>query len=128
MGYYSALDIQTQEERAPVVPPRIAFLRNQLDVLWERLEDLMRRSEDPELYDRYFYSDHITEAYELPETVQGALEAIRTATQELDALNVKTRNFEHWLETVRTTGATPDGQLVMSTRMFPISHISTPAA
>ena len=128
MGYYSALDIQIQGEQSPAVPPRIEFLRGRLDVLWERLEDLLRWSEDPEFHDRYFYSDHITEAYELPGTVQGAVDAIRTVNQELDELNVKVRNFEHWMESVRTTGATPDGQFVISVHIFPVSYISTQAA
>lgn len=128
MGYFSALDIQMQEDRAPVVPPRIDFLRCRLDELWERLEDLLRWSEDPEFHDRYFYSDHITEAYELPGTVQGALDAIRTVNQELDELNTKARNFEHWMKTVRSTGATPDGQIVLPAHIFPINHITMQAA
>lgn len=128
MGYYSALDIRMQEEKAPVVPPKIEFLRCRLDYLWDRLEDLLRWSEDPQLHDRYFYSDHITQEYELPCTVQGALAAIEEITRQLDEHKEQARRYELWLETIRSTGATPEGQLVLSHTVFPRHHLQMDAA
>lgn len=128
MGYYSRYDVELQESREPRVSPEIEALTIRLDCLWEQLEDLLWWSGIPEFHDRYFYRDHVTEPYELPDTVQGALDAIAEVTQRLEAHKDQTRMYEIWLETVRKTGATPEGQLVLPRNMFPVYQLQMQAA
>lgn len=128
MGYFSNYDIAQQEYREPTVPEWVESLRLRLDYLWDRLEDLLRWSEDPQFHDRYFYSDHIPEAHELPDTVQGALVAIEDANRQLREHNEQVRLYEFWIETVRRTGATPEGQMVLPRHVFPLHELQSQVA
>ena len=128
MGFFSRYDIELQEHIEPTIPPEIETMTARLDYLWERLEDLLRRSENPEFHDHYFCHDHITEPYELPNTVQGALDAIAEITRRLEDHKDQARMYEIWLETVRKTGATPEGQLVLPRNMFPVYQLQMQVA
>ena len=128
MGYFSRYDVELQEHKEPSILPEIEAMTMRLDYLWERLEDLLRWSENPEYHDRYFYRDHVTEPYELPNTVLGGLDAIAEVMQRLEVHKGQVRMYEAWLETVRKTGATPEGQMVLPRHVFPMHQLQMQAA
>lgn len=128
MGFFSNLNISMQEQGEPTVSLWVERMRSRLDYLWEQLETLLRLSEVPQLHDRYFYSNHVPEAYELPDTVQGTLAAIHSVTQQLEERQASELRYDLWLKTVRETGVTPDGQMVLPRHIFPTGQLQMQVA
>lgn len=124
MGWYSELDIELQY-REDRFSDRLDALVNQREFLIDRLEELdSMRPRDPfdPMYDQYFYSDHTAELWELPTTVQGVLEVVRLIDKEIRIEGEKATHLE-FLHTVLHAGETPEGQLVLSAKLFPMEDL-----
>lgn len=128
MGYFSRLEVTEAEHAEPMIDLVEDNLTQRLEVLWDQLAVLSWCCNDPEIYERYFYSDHIPEPYELPNTIQDVLCLISTLSQQLTEHREQKQRYDRWLEVVRSTGATPDGQIVLSACVFPLLHLKMQAA
>ena len=130
MGYFSELDIELQTYTYGD--------QSCLDELWCELHDLQNWLDDLEEmrphdpmdpdYDRYFYEDHITERYELADTVEGLLrqmDTVRSLIREEEDLECQRAAF---VKALVETGATPRGQFVIPLNLYPLSDFNTAAA
>ena len=120
MGYFSQLALTMNERQSfrpdASYPSEINYLELRLGELYNQLEELNAfRPHDPmhPLYDRYFYEDHLPNPYEIPNTVQGVLSAIREAEEMLAKHTRKEENYRQFISAVEHTGAAPDGQYVI---------------
>lgn len=131
MGWFSKLDYELRYREDKKDVKRLEILERQREFLWDRLDELEEiRPFDPcdPLYDLYFYSDHVTVMWENPQTVQDILESIRLVDEEIENVNGQETPRCEFLRSVLNTGATPDGQFVLSARMFPVEEVWQTAA
>lgn len=129
MGFFSELDIEVQS-CSNDAENCLDGLRFELQSLQNRLDDLEEyRPCDPTdlFYDRYFYEDHITELYESEDTVQGLLRQMELVKNKLCAEKLRERARIAFVNAVLDTGATPQGQLVLPHRLYPVQELNMAA-
>lgn len=131
MGWFSELDIELRYGKDKKDRRRVDVLERQRDFLEDRLEELDEiRPFDPldPLYDLYFYSNHVTVMWENPQTIQDILESLRLIDEEIAEFKAQETTRLEFLRSVLNTGATPDGQVVLSAKLFPVEEVWQPAA
>ncbi len=131
MGWHSEMDLELRYCERPKTSDRLETLERQREFLLDRLEELDEiRPFDPldPLYDLYFYSNHVTVMWENPQTVQDVLESLRLIDEEIMEVKEQENTHFEFLWALMNTGATPDGQFVLSARMFPVEDVWGTAA
>lgn len=129
MGYFSQLAL-TLDERQSFRPDasyssEINYLELRLGDLYNQLEELNAfRPHDPmhPLYDRCFYEDHLPNPYEIPNTVQGVLSAIRVVEETLAKRTRQEEEYRQFISAVENTGTAPDGQYVILCAFLPAAQ------
>lgn len=128
MGYFSQRAIMTDDCRSYRADGCHLFnenpLKMHLEALHDKLDELMDSyPHDPKHlgYDRYFYSDHIPELYEVPMTIQGVLRAIKIADREIERRKLREANQQRLISSILGSGETPDGQIVIIGIFLPIT-------
>ena len=135
MGYFSretmAWSEQLRERSDWNNPTEEAVLRCQMEELMTQMEELDdMRPRDPlhPMYDRYFYEDHLSRSYEMPDTVQGLLRAIESLRAEIQKREKAIAKRNRFLASVRNTGADEDGQFVLISALMPLMSPETVCA
>ena len=103
-------------------PSREMVLQFLLDHLLGTLEELnVVRPHDPlhPLYDRYFYEDCLTCAYEEPGSVQGVLKAINEVRALIREEEGKHRGYHSYISLLENADIDPDGEYEILASLLP---------
>jgi len=121
MGYYSEYDIDCQARGYKDTSAGLELLELQLSDLRDRLlsfdEHILSDPLHP-LHDRYFYTDHIVEQYEIPDTVLGLIDAIQLVERQIEERKLADQRRTLFVASIFETGATPDGQVALPIHLF----------
>lgn len=127
MGYFSELDISMEERNAQKIdrsyPSPYEQLEYHLEDLIARLDILNERRPHDSMhpcYDRYFYASFGAVDAEYPDTVQGLVAAINETTKQIHKLQRKQKLYIRLQKALAEAGATPDGQLVVTSLFLPL--------